>query len=227
MRRTRVASPAHRPMASGRGPATRACGSARRRGAGGGPPAQRQPEGYQPGAFASSLLIAGTLIAVCVVGILVHRALEQPLLTLARRLLKVRRLNPQMDRYIAPDLPRMATSALRVCDEDFFYKRAGERMDRAADELGAMRYWSVRPAPIWCIAISPVSALPRCPTRRPWSLGCSDGADRDPSVGHQCHRRKAATWATPCRYRPMDARNQPCPASTHCWSGWPGHGKRG
>ena len=67
--------------------------------------AQKIAAKVQPGAFASSLVIAGTLIAVCVVGILVHRALEQPLSTLARRLLKVRRLNPQMDRYIAPDLP--------------------------------------------------------------------------------------------------------------------------
>jgi hypothetical protein len=49
------------------------------------------------------LLIAGTAVAVCVVGILVHRTLEQPLsMTMARRLLKARRLNPQMDRYIAP-----------------------------------------------------------------------------------------------------------------------------
>ena len=67
----------------------------------------------------------------------------------------------------------------------------------------------------------------KMPDAKTMVLGCSDGADRDPSVGHQCHRRKAATWATPCRYRPMDARNQPCPASTHCWSGWLGHGKRG
>jgi len=48
------------------------------------------------------LLIAGTAVAVCVVGILVHRTLEQPLSTMARRLLKARRLNPQMDRYITP-----------------------------------------------------------------------------------------------------------------------------
>jgi peptidoglycan/LPS O-acetylase OafA/YrhL len=57
----------------------------------------------QPGAFGSSLLIAATLIAVCVVGILVHQTLEQPLSTVARRLLKARRLNPQMDRFIAMD----------------------------------------------------------------------------------------------------------------------------
>jgi len=56
----------------------------------------------QPGAFESSLLIAGALIGVCVAGILVHRSLEQPLSTMARRLLKARRLNPQMDRFIAP-----------------------------------------------------------------------------------------------------------------------------
>ena len=55
--------------------------------------AQKIAAKVQPEAFASSLVIAGTLIAVCVVGILVHRALEQPLSTLARRLLKVRRLN--------------------------------------------------------------------------------------------------------------------------------------
>ena len=57
--------------------------------------AQKIAAKVQPGAFASSLVVAGTLIAVCVVGILVHRALEQPLSTLARRLLKVRRLNPR------------------------------------------------------------------------------------------------------------------------------------
>jgi peptidoglycan/LPS O-acetylase OafA/YrhL len=56
----------------------------------------------QPGAFESSLLIAGTTVAVCVVGILVHGTLEQPLPTMARRLLTARRLNPQMDCYIAP-----------------------------------------------------------------------------------------------------------------------------
>jgi len=56
----------------------------------------------EPGAVASSLLIVGTLLAVCVAGILVHRTLEQPLSTMARRLLKARRLNPQMDRFIAP-----------------------------------------------------------------------------------------------------------------------------
>jgi peptidoglycan/LPS O-acetylase OafA/YrhL len=53
----------------------------------------------QPAAFVSSLLIVGTAVAVCVVGILVHRTFEQPLSTMARRLLKARRLNPQMDRY--------------------------------------------------------------------------------------------------------------------------------
>jgi peptidoglycan/LPS O-acetylase OafA/YrhL len=48
----------------------------------------------QPAAFVSSLLIVGTAVAVCVVGILVHRTFEQPLSTMARRLLKARRLNP-------------------------------------------------------------------------------------------------------------------------------------
>jgi exopolysaccharide production protein ExoZ len=64
--------------------------------------AQKIAAKIQPGAFESSLLIAGTTVAVCVVGILVHRTLEQPLSTMARRLLKARRLNPQMDRFIAP-----------------------------------------------------------------------------------------------------------------------------
>jgi exopolysaccharide production protein ExoZ len=42
------------------------------------------------------LLVVPLLVGVCLVGILVHRILEQPLSTAARRLLKVRRLNPQM-----------------------------------------------------------------------------------------------------------------------------------
>jgi peptidoglycan/LPS O-acetylase OafA/YrhL len=64
--------------------------------------AQKTAAKIQPGATESSLLIAGTAVAVCVVGILVHRTLEQPLSTMARRLLKARRLNPQMDRYMVP-----------------------------------------------------------------------------------------------------------------------------
>jgi len=63
-----------------------------------------------PAAFVSSLFIVGTLIAACIVGILVYRTLEQPLSTMARRLLKAHRLNLQMDRFLAPldavqDLP--------------------------------------------------------------------------------------------------------------------------
>jgi exopolysaccharide production protein ExoZ len=64
--------------------------------------AQKIAARVQPGAFESSLLIAGTAVAVCVVGILVYRTLEQPLSTMARRLLKARRLNPQMGRFMAP-----------------------------------------------------------------------------------------------------------------------------
>ncbi len=42
------------------------------------------------------LLVVPILLAVCVVGIVFHRVLEQPLSAAARRLLRVRRLNPQM-----------------------------------------------------------------------------------------------------------------------------------
>jgi exopolysaccharide production protein ExoZ len=48
-------------------------------------------------AFGSVLLIVGALISVCVVGVLVHHMLERPLSTAVRRLLKARRLNPQID----------------------------------------------------------------------------------------------------------------------------------
>lgn len=51
-----------------------------------------------PDPVAALLLIAATLVSVCLVGLTVHYFLEQPLSSLFRRLLKVRRLNARMDK---------------------------------------------------------------------------------------------------------------------------------
>src|SRR5882757_1749826 len=49
-----------------------------------------------------------------------------------------------------------------------------------------MRYWSARSAPIWCIAISSVSALPRCPDAKTMGRW---GVAMGPAVIHQIHDR--------------------------------------